>query len=110
MKFRGELQLSGKTATGIEVPEGIVTGLGAGKRPAVRVTIGDGHTYRTTIAPMGVSQPGPTEAGGGMSFTCNYSFVASVPAGRGFYKLTLNGGTLQETEAAMQSVLTLPRR
>jgi hypothetical protein len=54
MKFRGELQLAGKTATGIEVPEEIVTGLGAGKRPAVRVTLG-GYTYRTTIAPMGGS-------------------------------------------------------
>jgi len=54
MKFRGELQLSGKTATGIEVPEDIVTRLGGGKRPAVRVTLG-GYTYRTTIAPMGGS-------------------------------------------------------
>lgn len=54
MKFRSELQLAGKTATGIEVPEAIVTGLGAGKRPAVRVTLG-GYTYRTTIAPMGGS-------------------------------------------------------
>lgn len=54
MNFRGELQLAGKTATGIEVPEAIVAGLGAGKRPAVRVTLG-GYTYRTTIAPMGGS-------------------------------------------------------
>ena len=54
MNFRGELQLAGKTATGIEVPEAIVTGLGAGKRPAVRVTL-RGYTYRTTIAPMGGS-------------------------------------------------------
>ena len=54
MNFRGELQLAGKTATGIEVPEAIVTGLGAGKRAAVRVTL-RGYTYRTTIAPMGGS-------------------------------------------------------
>jgi Bacteriocin-protection, YdeI or OmpD-Associated/Domain of unknown function (DUF1905) len=54
MKFRGELQLAGKTATGIEVPEAIVTALGAGKRPAVRVTLRR-YTYRTTIAPMGGS-------------------------------------------------------
>jgi hypothetical protein len=52
MKFRGELQLNGKTATGIEVPGEIVTGLGAGRRPAVRVTLGNAYTYRTTIAPM----------------------------------------------------------
>jgi len=55
MQFRGELQLSGKSATGIEVPAAVVTGLGAGRRPAVRVTLGGGYTYRTTIAPMGGS-------------------------------------------------------
>ena len=52
MRFRATLLLAGKTATGFEVPEEVVTGLGAGKRPAVRVTIRD-HTYRTTVAPMG---------------------------------------------------------
>ena len=50
--FRGTLQLGGKTATGIEVPEAVVESLGSGKRPAVRVTI-RGHTYRSTIATMG---------------------------------------------------------
>lgn len=50
MKFTATLELHGKTATGIEVPEDVVTGLGAGKRPAVRATI-NGHTYRSTIAP-----------------------------------------------------------
>ena len=49
MKFTATLELHGKTATGIEVPEDVVTGLGAGKRPPVRVTI-NGHTYRSTIA------------------------------------------------------------
>ena len=52
MNFRATLVLHGKTATGIEVPDDIVTALGAGKRPPVRVSIG-GHTYRTTVAPMG---------------------------------------------------------
>ncbi len=51
MKFQATLLLSGKTATGIQVPPEIVTALGSGKRPAVRVTL-KGHTYRTTIAPM----------------------------------------------------------
>ena len=51
MKFKAEVLLGGKTATGIEVPEKIVTGFGSGKRPPVRVTIGD-HTYRTTVAVM----------------------------------------------------------
>ncbi len=52
MRFQATIQLGGKTATGIEVPEAVVTQLGAGKRPAVRVTL-RGYTYRTTVAPMG---------------------------------------------------------
>ena len=52
MKIKTILQLNGKTATGINVPDTIVDALGSGKRPAVRVTIRD-FTYRTTIAPMG---------------------------------------------------------
>jgi hypothetical protein len=52
MRFQAEVQLGGKTATGIIVPPEVVEGLGAGKRPPVRVTIG-GHTYRSTIAPRG---------------------------------------------------------
>ena len=52
MKFPVTLQLAGKTATGFEVPAEIVSALGAGKRPPVKVTIGK-HTYRSTIAPMG---------------------------------------------------------
>ena len=52
MKFRATIQLGGKTATGIRVPEAIVEVLGAGKRPPVRVTI-KGHTYRTSVASMG---------------------------------------------------------
>lgn len=52
MRFRSVVELGGKTATGIEVPEDVVTALGAGRRPAVGVTVG-GHTWRTTIAPVG---------------------------------------------------------
>jgi len=52
MRFSAELELHGKTATGIEVPAAVVEALGAGKRVPVTVTIG-GYTYRTTIAPMG---------------------------------------------------------
>ncbi|HEX6685107.1 MAG TPA: YdeI/OmpD-associated family protein [Candidatus Limnocylindrales bacterium] len=51
-EFRAVVELSGKTATGIEVPEAVVTALGSTKRPAVRVTIGD-YTYRSTVATMG---------------------------------------------------------
>jgi hypothetical protein len=51
MRFRATVEQSGKTATGVEVPSTVVEGLGAGKRPAVRVTI-NGHTYRSTVASM----------------------------------------------------------
>jgi Domain of unknown function (DUF1905)/Bacteriocin-protection, YdeI or OmpD-Associated len=52
MKFRATVELGGKTATGIEVPEDVVAALGSGSRPAVTVTVG-GHSYRTTVARMG---------------------------------------------------------
>jgi hypothetical protein len=52
MEFTTAVLLSGKTATGVEVPSAVVDGLGGGKRPAVRVTI-NGYTYRSTVAPMG---------------------------------------------------------
>jgi hypothetical protein len=52
MRFRATVELGGKTATGIEVPEEVVTALSSGGRPPVSVTIG-GHTYRTTVARMG---------------------------------------------------------
>ena len=52
MTFRTTLEQHGKTATGIEVPKEIVEALGAGRRPAVRVTLGD-HTYRSTVARRG---------------------------------------------------------
>lgn len=50
--FRATLVSNGKTATGIVVPPDAVATLGHGKRPPVRVTIGD-HTYRSTVAVMG---------------------------------------------------------
>ncbi|MEO9255215.1 MAG: YdeI/OmpD-associated family protein, partial [Tepidiformaceae bacterium] len=52
MKFRSVVELGGKTATGISVPAEVVAGLGSTKRPAVTVRL-NGHTYRSTIAPMG---------------------------------------------------------
>ena len=50
MRFTATIELGGKTATGIPVPEELVLGLGRGKRVPVTVTIG-GYTYRSTIAP-----------------------------------------------------------
>ena len=52
MRFHTTIQQSGKTATGIRVPEEIIEALGSGKRPAVKVTI-NGYTYRSTVAVMG---------------------------------------------------------
>jgi hypothetical protein len=52
MRFRATVELGGKTATGIRVPEDLVTGLGSHRRPPVRVTIG-AHSYRTTVASLG---------------------------------------------------------
>lgn len=51
MEFQATIRQAGKTATGIPVPDEVVEGLGAGKRPAVQVTI-NGYTYRSTIATM----------------------------------------------------------
>ena len=52
MRFRTTVVLGGKTATGLRVREEVVADLAAGKRPAVRVTVGS-HTYRSTVAVMG---------------------------------------------------------
>lgn len=52
MNFSTTIEQSGKTATGIPVPDEIVEALGAGKRPPVRVTI-NGYTYRSSVAAMG---------------------------------------------------------
>lgn len=52
MKFQATILQGGKTATGIQVPEAVVTALGASRKPAVKVTL-NGYTYRSTIAVMG---------------------------------------------------------
>lgn len=52
MRFRATIELNGKTATGICVPDDVVEALGDSKRPAVTVKIKD-YTYRTTVARMG---------------------------------------------------------
>ena len=49
--FRGILELNGKTATGVRVPNEVVAALGSSKRPAVYVTIA-GYTYRSSVASM----------------------------------------------------------
>lgn len=52
MRFHTVVELGGKTATGLQVPDDVVEALGAGRRPKVRVTVG-AHTYATTVASMG---------------------------------------------------------
>ena len=51
MEFTTILQLDGKTATGIRVPDEAVAALGGGKRIPVSVTI-NGTRYASTIATM----------------------------------------------------------
>ncbi|GAA2730874.1 hypothetical protein GCM10009867_03240 [Pedococcus aerophilus] len=52
MRFTAELQQTGGTTTGFEVPQEVVDALGGGRRPKVTVTV-NGVTYRGSIAPMG---------------------------------------------------------
>lgn len=51
MHFRATVELGGRTATGLQVPDDVVAALGGGRRAPVVVTVG-GHSYRTTVATM----------------------------------------------------------
>jgi hypothetical protein len=51
MQFPATIELDGKTATGVTVPDRIVEALDGGNRPRVRVRLA-GHTYQTTVARM----------------------------------------------------------
>jgi hypothetical protein len=70
MRFRTTIEQSGKTTTGIRVPDEVVEALGAGKRPPVSVTI-NGYRYRSTVAVMGgvfmVSVSAEHRAGAGIA-------------------------------------------
>ena len=52
MRFESVVELGGKTATGIPVPDEVIAALGGSKRPPVTVTL-NGHRYRTTAVRMG---------------------------------------------------------
>jgi hypothetical protein len=54
MEFRAELQRAGGTATGFQVPQEIVDGLGGGGHPKVVATV-NGYEFRSSIAKMGGS-------------------------------------------------------
>jgi hypothetical protein len=49
--FHTTILQTGKNTAGIQVPEDVITKLGAGKRPLVRVTINK-YTYRSAVAVM----------------------------------------------------------
>ncbi len=52
MRFDSTVELGGKTATGIPVPDEVIASLGDSKRPAVTITV-NGYSYRTTAVRMG---------------------------------------------------------
>ncbi|RJK92966.1 YdeI/OmpD-associated family protein [Vallicoccus soli] len=50
--FTAVVELGGRTATGIPVPPEALDALGGGRRPAVRVVVGD-YAYRSTVGSRG---------------------------------------------------------
>ena len=52
MRYRTTILQTGGTTTGLPVPDDVLAALGQGKKPPVRVTLGE-HTYRSTVAVMG---------------------------------------------------------
>ncbi|HMK92953.1 MAG TPA: DUF1905 domain-containing protein [Thermoleophilia bacterium] len=48
MRFHTTLELDGKTATGLTVPDDIIEQMHAGKRPQVDVTV-NGYRFQTTV-------------------------------------------------------------
>jgi hypothetical protein len=52
MRFTTTVLQARKTATGLPVPESVLDELGAGRRPAVLVTV-NGYAYRSTVGSMG---------------------------------------------------------
>jgi hypothetical protein len=69
-QIRAKITATGTNTTGIVVPPEVVDALGAGKRPKVRVTIGN-YSYRSSIASMGgvymISVSAEVRAGAGVS-------------------------------------------
>lgn len=52
MQFTTTVLQARKTATGLPVPPSVIEALGAGKRPAVVVTVNGEYTYRSTVGVM----------------------------------------------------------
>jgi hypothetical protein len=51
MEFHSVVELGGRTATGIPVPDEVIDALGSSRRPPVTITV-NGYTYRTTAVRM----------------------------------------------------------
>ena len=49
MKFHTTIRQSEGMATGIEIPDEVIEGLGAGKKPPVKMVV-NGYSYRSTVA------------------------------------------------------------
>lgn len=49
MRFRTTIRQSDGSATGIVIPDEVMAALGAGKKPAVSLTV-NGYAYRSTVA------------------------------------------------------------
>ena len=49
--FQATVEQTGKTTTGIQVPENVMDQLDQGKRPRVVVTLDGGYSFRTTVGP-----------------------------------------------------------
>ncbi|WP_022903180.1 YdeI/OmpD-associated family protein [Curtobacterium sp. B8] len=62
MRFTTTVLQARKTATGLPVPPEVIEALGAGKRPAVVVTLDGGYTYRSTVGVMGAQSLVPLSA------------------------------------------------
>ncbi|MBF6209961.1 DUF1905 domain-containing protein [Nocardia puris] len=52
--FTTTIELGGKTATGFRVPADVVESLGSGKKPKVRVTIGDHSRIEKIVTELSV--------------------------------------------------------
>jgi hypothetical protein len=72
MRYRTTIAGTGTSTTGIPVPEEVMTALGAGRKPAVTVTIG-GYTYRSSV--------GTVDGGPMISLSAANRDAAGVKAG-----------------------------
>jgi hypothetical protein len=51
VRFTATVEATGRTTTGIRVPDEVLAELGQGKRPKVSATFPNGYVHRTTVGP-----------------------------------------------------------